>query len=231
MAIFGIIFLIIGAIIGLGWIALLIIGIVLIKKKKKTAGIVLTVVAGVWGLIALLMIGGGIYGYRRASKMYAIEDFNPAEYKGEMGSIVVPHKGKSSLAVSDKKKGGRIQLSTKDGVFSIPTGAYTLSSYDIIANDKNNIKWEASGSLYSIKSRKISIEPDSRKEIQIGPPFIAKIEAKKKGQNEATFDFKLIGSGGGKYTIGRYGKGKKAPRFQVIDKSGNILWQDKFEYG
>ncbi len=217
-------------IIALGWIVLLVIGIIRIKRRRR-AGVVLTVIGGIWGLLALSLLGFGTYTYQRAMRVSRVEDFDPEQYEGEMGSIVLPYKGESSLEVQDKESQKRMGLSTTNGTVLAPAGAYDLYSYEVIDEDGNGAKWTASGSLSSVESREISIEAGSTQDLEIGPAFTAKVTVKKKGQDEAVLDFKLIGRGGGNYTITGMDKGRKAPGFQVVDKSGDILWQGKFEYG
>ncbi len=216
--------------IALGWIVLLVIGIIRIKRRSR-AGVVLTIIGGIWGLLALSLLGFGIYGYQRAMRVSRVEDFDLEQYEGEMGSIILPYKGESSLEVQNKESQKRMRLSTTNGVVLAPTGRYDLCSYEVIDEDENGAKWMAQGSLYSLKSREISVEADSTQDLEIGPAFTAKVTVKKKRQDEAVLDFKLIGRGGGNYTITRMDKRRKAPGFQVVDKSGDILWQGKFEYG
>jgi len=216
MGIGAIVAIVVGASITLGWIVPLVIGIIFIKRKSR-AGVVLTVIGGVWGLVGLSVLGFGIYSSQRAMRVSRVEDFDPEQYEGEMGSIVLPYKGESSLEVQNKESQKRMRFSTTNGMVLAPTGRYDLCSYEVIDEDENGAKWTASGSLYSLKSREISVEADSTQDLEIGPPFVAKVTVKKKGQDEAVLDFKLTGRGGGNYTITRMDKGRKAPGFQVVD--------------
>jgi len=219
-----------GSLAAFGWLPLLVIGIICIKrKKKKRSGVVLTVIGGVWSLCSLSLVLLVIHFYRQAMMFSEIEDFAPEKHEGEMGSIVVPYKGKSELVLQDRENNKQIRLHTSDGVISVPVGTYDFRNYKAFKADEDNAEWAISGYLFSLKEMRV--EPDSRQELDIGFPLTAKVLAKTKGKKKTVFDLKLTGRSGVEYTIFRSGKRTEAPGFQILDKSGEVLWQGKFEYG
>ena len=221
---------VLGFVILLGWIPLLIIGIVRIRRrKKKPSGIVMTVIGGVWVLCLLSITVVVFHSYSQLMKYTEVEDFDPEQCEEAVGSIVLPYKGKSTLVLRDNKNVKGMRLRTEDGVMVVPEGTYDLEKYQLVKEDESGVEWVASGYLYSLGE--ISVEAGSSRELEIGSPFTAKVLVREKKSGEAVFDLKLTGRSGVEYTIARVGKGSKAPGFQVVDESGNVLWHGKFEYG
>jgi len=177
------------------------------------------------GLVPLLLIGGLIsYGFvmaASASRAYAAKSFEPAQYKGETGSIVLPYKGESAMTLYGK--GESIRLRTADGTFKAPAGGYTVSSYEVSSQDENNVKWTASTSP---RSTSIVVKNGASAQLEIGPPFTASIDVKNRGDNQVSMTFNLKDKLGNSYTIAN-----SAPSFQVMSQSGDILWQGKFQFG
>lgn len=229
MMLVSVVALIFAAALALGWVVPLVVGI--IRIRRGAVGTALTVIGAAWGILAIPVCGLAFYGYRQVASYTEIEDFDHTQYRGETGTIVVPYKGKSSLVVADKNSDKQIRFSTTDGTMIVPVGTYELFSYDVADEDENGIKWEASCYLFRLKSGKISVGPGSSQELDIGPPFTAKVTTKSKGRDEASFDMKLTGRDGCQYTISKSGGSRKAPVFHVLGESGNVLWQGSFKYG
>jgi len=216
-----------------GWVVLLVIGIIRLRKRAP-AGVALTVIGGVWGALSLSVVaigvGVSVYAHRQAARFGGMEDFDPVQYQGRKGSIVVPHKGESSLRLQEE--GGKlIRLHTKDGVLVAPAGTYRLVSFEAVGKDENNQEWEARCYFPPRTPGKVSVTDGSSQDVKVGPPFRASVSVTPKGQDQATFDLKLTGSDGNQYTIARKGGRSEPPSFQVISKSGEILWQGRLEYG
>jgi len=90
----------------------------------------------VWYLFLILSLGGWsvalFYKYWTLKKD-AI--FDPAQYQGTTGSIILPYKEASLLELKDLVKQQAIRLSSTDGRLQLPTGEFILVSYTISANE------------------------------------------------------------------------------------------------
>ena len=177
------------------------------------------------GLVPLLLFAGfiiySIVMAVSASRPYSAKPFNPSQYNGATGSIVLPYKGESALTLIGK--GESIRLSTTDGTLKAPTGDYQVRLYEASGQDEKNVKWTASTHL---PKTKISVKSGSSEELEIGPPFIASVDVKNKTNNYVSMTFNLKDNAGNSFTIYN-----SEPSFQVLSQSGNILWQGKFQFG
>jgi hypothetical protein len=209
----------------LGWIAPLVVGIV--KLRRRRGGIVLTIIGAVWGLGALGMVGLGAFSYYQVSKFRHIEEFDPAAYHGEMGTIVVSHKGQGSLLLRERKADKQIRVAIDNGVAQAPAGEYEVVTYDAVAKDERGVKWTAS--CYYSKREPLSVAASSSQQLDAGPPFTAAVAVKERAKGKVSIDLGIAGRGGRQYSIMR--QDGTAPGFEVLDKSGKVLWQGSFEYG
>lgn len=229
----GIVVVVLAAFLLLGWLLPLVLGIVRIRRKGA-GGVVLTVIGGVWGLVVLGVVGLAVYEvheYSRVSDSGKVVDFDPAQYQGQTGSIVLSHKGESTLEIGGRDGGGRMRLSTSNGVLSAPVGTYNLFSYEAVGKDESGATWVASGSLSSRGREPISVKANSTQTLELGPPFKASVTVKSTGRGSATLDMSLKGCDGNQYTISKKGGRGEPPSFQVLSKTGEVLWQGRFEYG
>jgi len=206
-----------------------IMGIIALVMVRKSRGMLRGkgwAISGlIMGLLPLLLLGGLIiYGFvmaASASRSYSAKPFDPSQYKGETGSIILPYKGESALTLIGK--GESIRLSTTDGTLKAPTGNYHVSSYEASGKDEKNIKWTASTYLHKTR---LSVTNGSAEQLDIGPPFTASVDVKNKTNNYVSMTFNLKDNAGNLFTIYN-----SEPSFQVLSQSGNILWQGKFQFG
>jgi hypothetical protein len=203
-----------------------IIALVMIRKSKGMLRGKGWAISGlIMGLLPLLLLGAlivyGMFMVSSQAKYSAAKAFNPTEYKGETGTIILPYKGESALTLRGEKES--IRLSATDGTLKAPTGDYHVSSYEASGKDERNVKWTAS--TYSYKT-KISVRGGSSEELAIGPPFIASIDVKTGSGDQITLNFNLKDKEGNSYSISN-----SEPSFQVISQSGDVLWQGKFQFG
>jgi hypothetical protein len=223
LGIIGVVLLLLSLISVLTAIVLGIIALVTMKGKKgkglAIAGIVMGGIAAPFICISVpvIIVALAIY------KTYQVDKFDPSQYQGETGSIILPYKGESTLILRDAKSNKSKQFSTTDGVMKVPVGTFNLWQYSAIAKDGNNSEWRAS--CYLIQ-KQISVQSGSSEQFEVGPPFIASIDVKKKSGNQIEFAFKLIDRNNNNFTID-----KDEPAFQVTSKSCDILWQGKFRRG
>jgi hypothetical protein len=231
MSAVGIVLIVIAAVVGLGWVIPLVAGIV--RLKRGTGGVALTVVGGIWCLFAVSI---GLFAYvvsRQVSTARNVEAFNPAAYQGPTGKIVVPHQGDCSLevyATDGASARKRLQLSGKDGVLVAPVGTYVLGSCDLTARDAANREWSASCYPGSSSGR-ISVTANAPVNLDVGPPFTASVKVHSQGKSQVGMDYQLTGRGGHSYTIEKNSGADDPPGFQVLDSSGKEVWHGTFAYG
>jgi len=226
----GLLALAVGAVVFLGWLVLLVIGIVR-WRRRATAGIALTIIGAIWGFGAIAVGGLGALAYRQFSRAIRVENFDPAGYKGEMGTIVLPYKGESSLVLMSQVGAKSIRVRAKDGVAQAPAGKYYLSSYEAVAKDQQRARWTAScfPGRQAMGSRSLSLGAASPQQLDLGPPFTASVVVRNATGAKPILDLSITGRGGNSYTIFR-GDGRP-PSFQVVSRDAQVLWQGRFEYG
>jgi len=220
----------VAAVLLLGWLVPLIAGLVMMRRRQQPAGVVLTVIGAVWGVLGLLILGLSIFAYTQFPKATKLETFDPAHYAGRMGTVNVPYKGEGSLTISERGKARRLKLTTTNGAFRLPAGSYQLLQYEAVGRDRANTKWTASAGL-SGRTSTLTVAGDSTQDLDVGPPLKAKVAAQTRSGNMASLDLKLTGRGGDQYMLSKGTGGGGAPRFQVLSPTGQVLWQGQFAYG
>jgi hypothetical protein len=211
----------------IGWLVPLIIGIV--KLFRRTGGIALTIIGIMWALGAMGLAVMGYVAISHLREALRVEDFDPAAFKGQTGSVTLPHQGESSLIVTDRKANKRLRLHVREGVAQAPVGDYKVDSYEISMKDKAGVTWTASH--YSSPSQGLEISAASAAHLNLGPPFTARVEVNESPGGGTMLQFSLTGPGGESYVM-MSGRGRPAlPRFEVLDPSGQVVWQGRFEYG
>ncbi|MFH1228527.1 MAG: hypothetical protein V1701_11585 [Planctomycetota bacterium] len=206
-----------------------VLGIISLIKIRKSKGLLKGkgwAISGlIIGLIPLLMFGAliiyAIFLNSSSGRYYQAKPFNPAEYKGEIGTIILPYKGESSLTLGGGKE--IIKLTTTDGAFKAPVGDYDAGIYEAIGNDEKNIKWIAYTYLFKTK---VSVKNGSTEQLDIGPPFTASIDVKNGSDSQVSMTFHLMDKKGNSYSIYN-----SEPAFQVISQSGAVIWSGKFQSG
>ena len=228
----GIIFLIVGAFVVAGWLIPLIVGIIRVRNGKP--GKVLFIVTGIWAVLGLAVVGFGIYAFSTFNKNMPTASnataFDPAKHKGPMGEIVLPYKGKSILTVNPLGGGKGLKLSTDNGILRAPAGIYSLGEFQATAVASNGEVWTASSPGFYIKGiKEINVKVGSRQNLQLGPPLTAQVYAQHNlDVNKARFDIDISGPDGRTFSLT---KGAKSPGFVVLSKTGETLWEGKFEAG
>ncbi|MBI5687100.1 MAG: hypothetical protein HZC54_18675 [Verrucomicrobia bacterium] len=215
----------------LGWIIPLAFGIG--RIRKKTGGVVLTVVGGVWGLLALCFGGLVAWSITMGFRAMQVEDFDPAKFQGKTGKITLAHKAESELVLMsfggmDTK---RMRFKTLDGVFSVPEGKYFPFEFAAFARDPAGAKWKATCQLFGGAKDELSVSAESSQELAAGPPFTAKVKVSKQSGNEVAFDLKITGQGGHNYAFQRTDAADTPPGFEVVGPDGKVVLKDKFHFG
>jgi hypothetical protein len=222
----GVLMLIIVLVLLIGWTVPLIIGIVKLRRGSRTTGIILTVLGGGWGLVAVLLVAVGIFGYMTAMKAGRTEHFNPDSYKGAIGRIVSKCPSPSHLVVQYPSLKKNLELKSKEGIFIAPVGDCLLESYRLESKDSEGKEWTASGIL---AGELIKVDSKIEANVEIGPPFTASVTARDLGK-KVIFTLIFTDCKGRSATV-RKPPTERAPSFALLDKTGQTLWQGSFEYG
>jgi len=215
----------------LGWIIPLVFGIK--RIRNKTGGVVLTVVGGVWGGLALcfgcLIAWSAVMGFRAMR----VEDFDPAKYQGKTGRIALSHKAESELVLMSlgDMSPKRIRFKTLDGVVCVPEGKYFPFEFTAFAQDQAGRKWKATCCLIRGAEDEIAVSAESPQELAVGPPFTAKVAVTKQSGDGVGFDLKVTGQGGHSYSFRRADAPEAPPGFEVVGPDGKAILKDKFHFG
>ena len=215
----------------LGWLLPLVVGIVRTVRGQRSTGLI--VFGGAWGLFGAAGLGllfVGALAFRTANRPTRTEVFDPATYEGPTGTIVVPFTARTQLSVIGQQSAVRQQLTATGGSLIAPAGSLTVRSVDLTAADDSGAQWSAS--CFFRRQQQLNLAEGETQELKIGPPFTAKVIAKKTSDDMCTFDLKVTGTGGNGFTIRQLGSAaNKAPAFEVLNKDGEVVWQGDFKYG
>lgn len=234
-ALTGPLILIVAMIVAFGWLVLLVGGIVMARQGRQPAGTVMTVIGGAWGLGALLIAGFTVLAIVRAARSTeesaaTFAEFNPAHYRGKLGTIVIPAHDQATLSLLSPGPGeSGIRLHAVKGVFHAPPGHYRVAKFEVQARDRDLLTWTATSAFDDPPGRDITVTAGGQQQLDLGEPYTARVVPQMSGL-QLSLDFKLTGKGGESVSLERHGS-QVAPGFQVLDKAGKVLWSGQFEFG
>ncbi len=229
MSIVSILFLILFAIICLGWTVLLGCGIYR-KRRELAGGLVMIILGCIWAVPGIGIAGLAAFAIYQFSTWEPMEiaEFDPASYEGETGTITLDYDGPVTLQVTGTNN-IYLRLAGDNGAIVAPVGKLTPSSFECKKEGKGGT-WVASTWLGRRKAR-LTVTPDTPAHLDsVGPPFAASIKTRQKANGEISLDFKLQGKGKEQYTI-RGPKRRLAPRFEIRDQRDEIALSGAFSYG
>ena len=223
----------------LGWIPPLVVGIVRLRRRSAsdTVGVVLTAVGSVWGVGGLMLgLCGGMFWilFNFVGAFDQVEQFDPSQYEGPMGTIVVSYEGQASLQVLSTAEDEKIlELSADDGRFQAPVGDYRLWMFTAIRTGEGDSMWYVSAFLESGDSDNVSVQADSETPIDLGPPFAASIAVTEdKVAGKVNLELQYADSDGHQYTMSRFDWDEAtSPGFEVRSSTGELVLKGQFEYG
>jgi len=225
----GLFILFFAAIFALGWIVLLILGIVKLKKGVKTAGTVLTILGSAWGFLVICTVGVGIYFAMNMAKTLQGEPFDPSTYKGNMGKIVTPYHGPCHLNAKETATAKLWRFSSQDGDFTAPVGNYQVAQFSAEAESENGTHNTANSLFDPQNPTEIRVQKDSDSRLETGPPYTVSVDVGRERANNITFRLSYTDSSGHPSSV--FYTDREAPKFAVLDSAGNTLWTGAFEYG
>jgi len=235
----GVISLIVAACVVFGWIVPLVVGIVRLRRRSRsdTAGLVLTIVASIWGVGGLVLgvcVGAFWLLFALVGAFNEVEQFDPSQYEGPMGVIVVPYEDRASLQVMSMGEDDTIlELSSDNGRFQAPVGEYWLWMFTAKKTDEDGSEWHATSFLAMADDDELSVQADGETTLEFGPPFTASIlVSEDEEEDEVGLFLQFVDSRGNEYSIARADwEEATPPRFEVRSSSGELALKGQFEYG
>lgn len=231
----GIVMLAAVALLALGWIAPLIVGLAL-RSRKTGHPRAWLIAAGVWGGLALLlgltfaiaaMSEGDLFG-RGAQVSEPAADAPPVT--GPKATLRFDGMKTASLTVvSDKDR--RATYAATNGAMILPAGRLRVERLVMTAADRRGRTWTANGMWYGGKP--LDLKDGEQKAAPWLPPFAAGIKLTASGVSEdieaepvyATAD-------GSQLTLTGPGRAKEdTPSFEAFDAAGKSVMRGAFEYG
>jgi hypothetical protein len=208
----------------IGWLVPLIIGIV--KLRRRTGGIALTIIGVIWALGAS---GFAVVGYRQFGAALRVADFDPSTYHGQTGTVTLPYQGESSLIVTNNDLRTRLRLHVRGGVAQAPVGRYQLQSYFMSMKDKAGATWTANH--FSSASQALVVTAASPVHLNFGPPFTARVDVSEGPAERTMLQLGITGRGGESCIITSDKRPVAPPHFEILDHTGQVVWHGSFEYG
>lgn len=216
------------AVLSLGWILPLVLGIR--RLRRKTGGAILTGLSSLWGIAAVSLAAAAFLPDLLKSRRPDTEDFDPSACQVQMGKIILPHKSESQLVLYRPSQGRRWRFSTHDGVVLAPLGQYQLCQYSTTCEDAEKTKWTASCDLSYRKAKGLSVAVDAPCELEVGPPFKAQVTVEEPAPT-VHLNLKVTGRGGDNFTIRRADETEEPPGFEVRSASGDPIQQGQLAFG
>jgi len=223
-----------GALVLLGWLVPLVVGIV--RSRRGKGGVGCIVLGGVWGFLALCLLGFVCFvwfSFSQARTAWQPQTFDPAVHTGALGRIEFPHGGDAVLTL---QHGGTpdgsayLQLNATDGVAVAPAGELSIWSCDLKHKDADGNTWQASCYNPKGESGKLTVPTNGVACVALGPPLEARIKTRAMAEGKRSFDLKITGPHGNKFSVRAEGHGR-APGFEVLNAAGETVWTGKFAYG
>jgi hypothetical protein len=218
------------ALFSLGWIVLLVIGIVR-RRRQLPGGLVMIILGGLWGVPAIGVIALASFAFYQVSayEPITVKPFDAATYAGETGTIMLNYAGDATLQVGTTNANEHLALSGSGGVITAPAGVLSPSRFEGKREGRGGT-WEVSAYLGRGNSKTITVASDMPVAFEAGPPLSASIKVKQKANRQVSLDFELKGRDAQRYTI-TGPKRQQTPRFEIRDGQGEIVLSGAFAYG
>lgn len=216
----------------LGWLVLLVLGVLQWRQGKPGVGIALTIIGGLWGLLVIGGAGFAVYQFSHYQANNAPVNFNAATYKGPLGTVTTLPACTCSLTMRPAKGKPLQSFNTTTGSLRIPAGTYEVQSWTCssLPPKTGSASWVLS--TYAPRSaRSFVVTANTTTPLPVGPPLTARITPGTVRAGKASLNLALTDAAGNDYTLRSYGKGAANPGFEALDSTGKVVWSGKFEYG
>lgn len=141
----------------------------------------------------------------------------------DLGASDVEIMGFSDFGFQSIQGGGKVRL---------PAGKYMPIMVSLSRTDTDGAKWTLMRSGGPDTLSQLQIKAGETCAMKLGPPLVAKTDAKQSGKN-VMIGFSLVGKAGEQYAPGAEKGGKRLPppTFEIIDETEKVIHTGKFEYG
>ena len=213
---------------GLGWLVPAGMGIRRLRRGDGGAGLLAG--GALWAVIAVFAGFVIIRGAGALFSGYMPTAFDPAEYHGETGEVHLTWDGPCELTIFSSEENERWLLSGEDGRVVGPAGEYAISSWTLKAAGDDGRTWQARGYGWGQPElSRVRIAADHPARLSVGPPFRARLDVDTTG-DRVSIGLGITGGEGASYTIEPEGR-RRAPSFEVLNASGDVVWSEDFEFG
>lgn len=225
-----VVFFLVAGVIFLGWIFPLVMGIR--RRRRQSGGTGLIAFGGVWGTLAIVLLCFAIFAIYSIRRQMQVETFDPANYKGQTGTITLPWNGDFSLNlfVPTSGRSGLINILGKEGHAIAPTGTFKASVITLTHVSSNRDVCTASTWFYGTNFLQFSVQTGKETHIDYGPPFVAYIQITQTGTTNVEFNYKLEDKQGNPWRVSN-SKATRNTGFEVLDKTEKVVMKGDFQYG
>jgi hypothetical protein len=227
IGIFGLILLPLVLLVALGWLAPLILGLVLHRRM-------LVVIGGAWALASIALVAGLVFLGSRAFSGGGVrpQNFDAATYAGPTGCLAMAHHGPFRLLLRQhdaERDGGRFFIEGEAGRALAPAGSLTVEWLELRAPGPAT---GAATVAYSLGTAadKLELQAGRQLDLPYGPPFTAVITTARRPGGMLELNLKLTDAANRSVTFSG-GDRQTAPAFEAVAPSGDIFWRGSFEYG
>ena len=223
------------ALLALGWIAPLIVGLAL-RSRKTGHPRAWLITAGIWGGLALLlgvafsiaaMSEGGLFG-GGAQVSQPAADAPPIT--GPRASLRFDGMKTASLTVvADKER--RATYAATNGTMILPAGRLRVERLVMTAVDGRGRTWTANGTWYG--ARTLELKDGEQRAAPWLPPFAAGIKLTASGvSDDLQAEPVYAAADGSELTLTGPGRAREdTPSFEAFDAAGKSVMRGTFEYG
>ncbi|MBT4816984.1 MAG: hypothetical protein HON70_14885, partial [Lentisphaerae bacterium] len=166
------------AIVALGWLVPLIIGIVRSIKGQRSPGLI--IFGALWGSVGLFfgfIAVFGLFAYRGAKAHTDVKPFDAVQAGDQVATLTVPFEGDVELRFVSEAGDETQTYTTKGeaGAVPVPAGEITPISLILTGPDEDGKTWTASTFLKGRRRKPRTLAAGESQDLSIGPPFEARV--------------------------------------------------------
>jgi hypothetical protein len=177
----------------------------------------------------MLALGFGYFAFRSFNRTYEPREFDARHYDGKTGTVILSYNGRTELELQDQKNHERLLVFSTNGVLVAPVGSYSLSRCRLVAADEQEKQWDAY-CFFRSAPRTFVVREDVPAQLDIGPPFTARVKAEKRSDGNHALSFILTDRADNQFAV--YGPSPRIPpSFETLSVDGRVVWTGKFQYG
>lgn len=124
-------------------------------------------------------------------------------------------------------------ISRSAGPWDLPVGTYQTLYAVVILQDSKGDSWIFSTLRDTGRLSLFEIRPKETTRVRLGPPFVVKVDVRRVDSGTISICPIVVGCGGEQYRADFGRTSRRAPErtFKIVDEKGNVLVEDKFQFG